>query len=265
MSFYSKVLRELLSKGILQKDASILVLCGGTNDRDSFYEHGFTNVVISNLDYHWGYKDYAPYEWRMLDAEKVDLPDHYFDWVFVSAGLHHCASPHIALCEMLRVARKGVCALEARDSFLLKIAIKVGLVPEYELEACVISKGKFGGVRYTSTPNFVYRWTEREVKKTVNTFLPAYKHRFNFVYGIEIPIARLEMDKSLLKKIVAKLGAFILPVFHFLFPKQCNHFAFYIEKNVEPQPWMILNQDETLSFNVDYGLSKMNVDACPWK
>lgn len=70
--FYKKVLRELLKKEEITKKDSVLVLCGGMNDRNAFHELGFENVVISNLGYHWGQKDYSPYAWKAIDAENVN-------------------------------------------------------------------------------------------------------------------------------------------------------------------------------------------------
>ena len=37
---------------------------------------------------------------------------------------------------------------------------------------------RFGGQRNTPIPNYVYRWTRREVEKTVLAFAPVAKHRF---------------------------------------------------------------------------------------
>jgi ubiquinone/menaquinone biosynthesis C-methylase UbiE len=94
-----------------------------------------TAVTISNLDHHDRIEsNYAPYAWVRQDAENLTVTDDSYDWVVVNAGLHHCGSPHRALCEMLRVARQGVLVLEARDSFLMRIAVRFGLTVQHELE-----------------------------------------------------------------------------------------------------------------------------------
>ena len=51
----------------------------------------------------------APYRWELADAEALPYEDDAFDWAVISAGLHHCRSPHAALLELYRVARRGCC------------------------------------------------------------------------------------------------------------------------------------------------------------
>jgi hypothetical protein len=79
---------------------------------------------------------------------------------------------------MYRVARKTAIAFESRDSLLMRIAVKLGFTMDYETD-CVTPDGK-GGVAESGIPNFVYRWTEREVWKAIATFDPARKPRIEF-------------------------------------------------------------------------------------
>ncbi len=58
----------------------------------------------------------------------------------VHAGLHHCGSPHRALLEMYRVARKAAVVFEARDSLMMRSAVALGFTNDFELEA-VSSEG----------------------------------------------------------------------------------------------------------------------------
>ena len=102
-----------------------------------------------------------------------------FDAVIVDAGLHHCHSPHRALLEMYRVARKCAVAFEARDSLLMRAAIRAGLTEEFERSAISADRMR-GGVADTGIPNFVYRWTEREVKKTIASYEPARIPQISF-------------------------------------------------------------------------------------
>src|SRR6478609_2232310 len=102
MDFYLKVMRNLG----LQSDESVLVVCGGPYDQRTLEAVGLSNVVISNISHHDGVTTYGPYPWEFQDAEHLTRPDVSVDWVVVHAGLHHCGSPHWALCEMLRVARR---------------------------------------------------------------------------------------------------------------------------------------------------------------
>lgn len=257
MNFYQNTLKEIVNKEIISLGDKILVIAGGEKDKDAFYNCGFNNVTITNLDYHGGIKDYEPFIWQQEDAENLSFGDNEFDWVFVHAGLHHCASPHLGLCEMLRVSKIGVGVFESRDSLFNSFANKLNLAPSYELEPVALSDGKYGGMRNSHIPNFVYKWTENEVKKTVNSYLPQHKHKFHFYYGLLVPTKRLAMSKNILKKSVAYLGKVLLPIFTFFFKKQGNLFAFIVEKNVSLQPWLKLENNE-ITYDLEYSKSKFS-------
>ncbi len=257
MNFYHKTLKKILSDAVISTSDKILVVAGGKRDRDTLLKLGFAEVTITNLDYDRGVKNYDPFEWKREDVENLSYENNSFDWVFVHAGLHHCASPHRGLCEMLRVAKKGVCVFESRDSWLNKLANTFGLAPSYEIEPCALSNGVNGGVRNSHIPNYVYKWTENEVRKTVNSFIPEYKHRFLFFYGLAVPTERLAISKSRAKKIMATIGKVVLPVATFFLKKQGNLFAFVVIKNVELQPWLKMNNNEII-FDLEYSKSKFN-------
>jgi SAM-dependent methyltransferase len=147
MNFYVQSLRSLLAKNILLPDDSVLVLAGGPHDRVSLLEAGFSNVVISNLDFHPGDAEYAPFSWVQLDAERIERDDESYDWVVIHAGLHHLGVPAQGVCEMFRVCRKGILCFEARDSLAMRLALKVSLSSAYELEPAFLSGGHSGGYR----------------------------------------------------------------------------------------------------------------------
>ena len=196
---------------------------------------GLTNVVISDLDHHGGVvSSYEPYEWMLQDAENLTLADDSFDWVVVHAGLHHVGSPHKAICEMLRVARRGILVIEARDSLLMRLAAKLGLTKEFEVGPVLLSGGEsttqLGGYRNTHIPNYVYRWTEREVVKTVYSYLPQYIHGFSVFYGLSLPLERMTMSTSIAKRsLVSVLNSFAW-ILENLAPRQGNQFAFVVSK-----------------------------------
>jgi ubiquinone/menaquinone biosynthesis C-methylase UbiE len=89
------------------------------------------NVTISNVA-GGDPPDVRPYRWAVEDAEQLTCPDGSYDLIAVSAGLHHCRSPHRALLEMYRAAGSAVFVLESRDSMLRRSAIRLGAVDEYE-------------------------------------------------------------------------------------------------------------------------------------
>ena len=101
---------------------------------------GFTNVTITNVDDAGDDEALAPFAWERQDAEALRYPDGSFDVGIVSAGLHHCRSPHRALLELYRVARVAVVALESRDSALMRLAVRLGAVDEYELGAVAVAR-----------------------------------------------------------------------------------------------------------------------------
>ena len=251
-TFYHKILEELVKQNLLVKTDTVLAICAGTTDRNAFKDNGFTKVTISNLDYHGGVKDYDPFPWEFLDAENIDREDSSVDWVAVHAGLHHCASPHKALCEMVRVSRKGVIVFEARDSFFVRLSTKLGLTPLYEFEAIALTDGKYGGYRNTSIPNYIFRWTEREVEKTVNSYAPEHIHDFHYFHDFRVPTQRLTMSTNPLKRITAKFFLALLPIIKIIIPKQGNVFAFAVTKHGRLQPWLQHEEDLTITPNLNY-------------
>src|ERR687898_1498014 len=244
--FYRRVLGELLEDGLVRRDMSVLVVAGGPADRDAFHSLGFEDVAISNVDEEVAPETLAPYAWAYQDAERLSYEDGTFDLTVVSAGLHHCRSPHRALLELYRVARVAAIAIESRDSALMRLAVRLGAVDEYELAAVAAHGLQSGGVANTSTPNYVYRWTEREVEKTVASFAPHARHRIRFFREFELPDALVEADRGG-RAGVLKLAAPVVTAVTRVLPRQANLFAFAIEKPRLPadlQPWMRVEDDE---------------------
>lgn len=259
MGLYDKTLRALLSKNLIGLDDKILVTCGGPQDRDIFLANGFKDVIISNLDYHDDDSNFEPYKWERQDAEELTHDDSTFDWVFAHFGLHHCASPHKALCEMLRVAIAGVVVFESRDSLLMRAAVFVGIVPEYELAPVALTEGERGGYRNSSIPNYVYRWTERAVESTVKSYLPQFTHTFLYFYGYRVPTQRLAMSRRMSERFLARLFKIAVPIVEKLFPRQGNEFGFLVTKRELLQPW-IKEVDDNLVPDLNYLKENFNVE-----
>jgi len=241
---YAKILKKAIKLNLIDKKTSILVVGGGPNDSITLNEFKFKNVVISNLAPHANVTDYHPYQWEKADLNKLPYEDASFELVIVSAALHHLYSPHKGLGEMLRVAKKAIIVIESSDNFLSKISRKLGLVPEYEIDA--ILKDGTGGVENSHIPNFIYRWNKAEIVKTVNTFLPHTQNKFHFFHHYEIPIARLKRSNSLFIKRVLPfvlISKFILKT---IFPSQANEFGILIEKGQKLHPWLSGTPDKPL-------------------
>jgi SAM-dependent methyltransferase len=236
--FYSETLRQLLKDGWLGLDSKVLVVCGGQLDRDVFHELGFSEVTISNLDSRMTGDEFAPYPWSLQDTEDLRFEDGAFDFVVVHQGLHHCHSPHRGLLEMYRVARCGVLAFEPRDTRLVRLGVRLGFGQEYEIAAVAAHGLKFGGVANSATPNFVYRWTEQEIEKTIHTFAPEGRAQFRYFSALRVPKERM---RSMKNRLVAGTLSALLPaaqLFATVFPKQSNCFGFAITKVETLHPWM---------------------------
>jgi len=240
--FYRGVLEQLLQQGLLRRDMSVLVVAGGSADRDAFRSLGFERVTISNLDEREAGAGLEPFAWRYEDAESLSLDDESVDVAAVSAGLHHCRSPHRALLELYRVSRVAVLALESRDSALMRLGVRVGAVDDYELAAVAAHNLEAGGVANTSIPNFVYRWTEREVEKTLASYAPHLRHRIRYFREFELPDVLVDSARGPRGAALRLLRPAVELVTRVL-PSQANLFAFAIEKPQLPrdlQPWLRL-------------------------
>jgi ubiquinone/menaquinone biosynthesis C-methylase UbiE len=244
--FVKKTMETLLSEGVLTKSSSVLAICAGGPEYRLFSSLGFKQVTISNLDSNKSEGDrFNDYSWAFQDAENLTASDGAYDLVFVSDGLHHCRSPHRALLEMLRVARKGVIVFESRDGLLLRKAESMGMVETYEIAAVAGNSFEAGGVNNTDIPNFVYRWTEREFEKAISSFDPTSQHRFRYFYSLELPHERMRQYKGLGKRLQYRVATIAAKVFGALFPRQGNSFAMICMKPDPGQglwPWIELGQ-----------------------
>jgi len=229
-AFYKRVVEE----SIPDRQSSILVVCAGTGDQRLLQGLGFANVTISNLGA--ATEDFSPYRYVREDAENLSFAPDTFDYTIVHAGLHHCQSPHRALLEMYRVCRRGALVVEARDSLAMRLATALGLASQYEIEA--VARGSTG-LRDTGYPNYIYRWTEREVLKAIRSYAPHVAHRVRFFYGFCLPDTR---SASLPRRAALGLAAPLAKAFAAVFPRQGNLFAFFVPKprteSANLQPWM---------------------------
>lgn len=237
--FYAKVLNDLVSSGDVTRDDRCLVVCGGDGDAATLKALNFTDVVISNVG------AYGSGEYPLLseDAEQLSMADKSYDVVMVHLGLHHCHSPHRALLEMYRVARKAVVVIENRDSFAMKLATRLGLAADYEIEAVTASGYVAGGVANGPVPNYVYRWTEREISKAIQSYDPAHTSRFKYHYDLSLPFDRMRGTSNKLKQAVLLALAPVALVVKTLMPQQGNLFGFAIVKQAGLKPWLVEGAD----------------------
>jgi SAM-dependent methyltransferase len=223
--FVESVIDALLADGVLARSDSVLALCAGRRERDLFAERGFSEVLITNI---YEERDVAPFTWSRQDAQELDLADRSFDFGLVVAGLHHCASPHRALTEMYRVARRGIVVIEARDSIVTKAAVRFRLAADYELSAVEAHEYSSGGLNNTSVPNFVYRWTESEFRKTIRCADPTVDPSFRFIYALDVP------DRTPARAVAGPVLGGLARVF----PRLANSIAMVALRPAALWPWL---------------------------
>lgn len=233
-----------LQRFIPHKQASILVCGAGSSDRDVFQALGYEDVSISGMDLRDQVHGLRSVQFE--NAEELSFADDSFDYAVMHAAVHHTRLPHKVLTELFRVSRKGFLVIESRDSILMRVASRLGLTEQYEVA------GNFAGhgVNGTDIPNFIYRWTEREVEKTIKTFAPHLNHTFEFSYSSHYPEGHgFGQGMRLLIKALKP----VYMVFRWLLPKQQNHFAFFVYKPTVPgdlKSWVRWNK-ETGELEVD--------------
>lgn len=252
VSFYKKVVGNLIQ----DRSSSILVCGAGSLDRSVFLGLGFTNVTISNLDTRIGPNVYEPFKWKFENAESLSYQDDSFDYVVIHAAIHHASLPHKLLTEMYRVSKKAILGFESRDSLTMRILEKFNLTQVYEHAAVYYNDCLYGGRNNSDIPNFVYRWTEREIEKTIQTFSPFYNHRYKYEYGTAFPCTPELESNGTSKTIFLKLARPAYKIFIKLFPKQQNLFAFYVEKpndKTDIFPWLKLDALGKIRFNKEWG------------
>lgn len=238
MDFFTDLLKRLVTEGRLDPAAPTLVVAGDGTDRDALLAAGFTDATISNLDTRMTGDELAPYAWTRLDAEALALEDDSFDQVIEHMGLHHCRSPHAALLEMYRVARKAVLVVENRDSATMRLAVRLGLGADFELQAVRDGGHEFGGHRNSAIPNYVYRWTEREVSKALASADPAHQADVSFHYGFRFPRERARAERGI-KRFALEAARLPFALYARALPRQANVFAFLIDKSARKlHPWM---------------------------
>lgn len=241
--------RETLSEWIPDRNASVIAIAGGSTDFEVLTALGFSDVTMSNVDARFEGRDFSPFRCRVENAESLNCPDGSFDYAVVHASLHHMSSPHRGLTEMYRVARRGVIVFEARDSASMRLLERLALTQTYEHQAVHHHKGKAGGVNNTQIPNYIYRWTEREIEKTISSYAPTAQHRFLYRYKAVLP----STDVDFLRRALVTACRPFYALYSALLPKQRNLFAVFIEKpGEEVFPWLT-RDNGSVKFNTDWG------------
>ena len=180
-------------KKYISLEKKILVVGANHKDVIIFSALGYKNVLFSNLFLDDFKKDMLENKEYMrifdnvnikeINMTSIPFEDNSFDFCTTSASLHHCSKPHSALLEMYRVSKKGVIFIEGRDSILSKLLTKAGILEEYEYSSIDADQYQNkGGMDGTTIPNYVFKWTEREVEKLIKSYKPTIKHVYKYNY-----------------------------------------------------------------------------------
>lgn len=237
--FARRVLSQLLREGVLSRSDAIVAVCAGPAEERLFTELGFGNVTLTSL--RPTPDPSTTFRWLRQDAEQLELATGSADFSFISDGLHHCRSPHRGLLEAYRVARKGIVVIESKDSLPVRAAEKLGLGARFEVEAVARHGCVRGGVDDSEIPNHVYRWTERELTKTLASFDPSGPQRVRFFYELSLPYERLALRRSRWRSVFVRLSSPAAKLLARLFPRQCNTLAMVALKPRVPEdlwPWL---------------------------
>lgn len=266
---FLRVLTAEVAASRMSPDQRVLIVGGSAEDEQILRQAGFKNIVNSNLPTDMerlaASESASGTQHVALDAEQLDLPDDSFDLVFASEVLHHCSSPHRALCEMLRVGRRYVLFMEPNDSLAMALLVKMGFSFPYELPAVIDHDYRSGGVRDSHIPNFLYRWNGHEVFKTVSSYIPEriFSVRAHPYWDFSVTEKDLDLRKETrIGSITSILGArnFIsllrfIQLFLNWIPGvrgQGNKFFCCIEKDEGLKPWMAREGGEIV-FNRKFG------------
>ena len=97
----------------------------------------------------------------------------------------------------------------------------------------------------------IYRWTEREVRKAVESAYPGDVAEIDFFYGLVLPRERMTMC-SARKRLAVQVGGFLARMLFAVDRRQGNQFAFAIVKSGTSKPWIKgggLDDDYPLPFD----------------
>ena len=217
--FYEKNLNKFINK-----KSSILIIGASEREYDLFKNLQYENFTLSNFN-----PDTTKYSYKIIhvDATKIDFNDSSFDYVITHACIHHMRKPHLAILEMYRVSKIGTLIIEGNDSWLMRVSAKLRMSEDFEVSS-VDKNNKLGGVEESGIPNYVYRWNERELFKTLSSYEPDIQHKIYFNYENDLENSGTQNHKY--KNKIYSLIKLLLKIFFIFFKKQQNLLSIYIDK-----------------------------------
>ena len=226
-------------KNYINKDSNFLLISASLYEVKILKELGYLNFSITYHDedeknqfLDFGFKENI--NLFKSDLRDLSFKDKSFDYTITNATIHHIDLPHKAITELYRVAIKGVLVIESTDSLIMRLATKIKLAEEFEVSSVNEDKNT-GGLLDTAIPNYVYRWTEKEILKLLKSFDPKNINFVNFDYASDLTNFRNRDNyiENVLLKILIMMGKILF----FFFKKQQNCMSIFIDKTKIKKRW----------------------------
>ena len=223
----------------IDKKSNFLLISASINEVKILKDLGYLNFSITYHDENEKkqFLDYGFKENTNLfksDLRDLTFKDNSFEYVVTNATIHHIDLPHKAITELYRVAIKGVLIIESNDSLAMRLAAKMKLAEEFEVSSINEDKNS-GGLLDTAIPNYVYRWTEKEILKLLKSFDPINVNLVIFDYASDL--TNFKNRDSYIENIFLKTLIIAGKVFFFFFKKQRNCMSIYIDKTKTKKRW----------------------------
>jgi ubiquinone/menaquinone biosynthesis C-methylase UbiE len=103
-------------------------------------------------------------KYSIQNAERLTFADGSFDFALCKEAYHHFPRPAIALYEMLRVTRKGVCLIEPSDFYAGQSVVKSTFRSLIDLLKTALGRRPPRHM-YEDTGNYMFSVSRREVEK----------------------------------------------------------------------------------------------------
>jgi hypothetical protein len=147
---------------------------------------------------------------------------------------------------MYRVARSGIVVFEPQETLMTRIGVRLGVGQQYECAAVADHDMRWGGVRNTGIPNFVYRWTEREIRKVLAAYDTTGDPRLRCFYDLRVPDRSAAGMRSQPARLAAHVAVPAARLLLRLVPSQANAIAVVADKldpHAHLHPWLSLDED----------------------